>query len=110
MRCSIARLLHWSARRGEGGLILNPMAEESAKAHPQHEDLVLPEPPPRRAVPGPAPPPPAGPGGRWGAGGVGGGGAGGMRRAEPPASRGGAVARGVSEQRQMPVGGRLGEG
>src|SRR3989304_1003523 len=26
------------------------MAEESAKAHPQHDDLVLPEPPPRRLV------------------------------------------------------------
>ena len=26
------------------------MAEESAKAHPQHEDMVLPEPPPRRLV------------------------------------------------------------
>ena len=26
------------------------MAEESAKAHPQHEDLALPEPPPRRLV------------------------------------------------------------
>ena len=32
------------------GLILSAMAEESAKAHPQHEDMALPEPPPRRLV------------------------------------------------------------
>src|SRR3989304_1737238 len=82
------------------------MAEEGAKAHPQHDDLFVP-------VPGLTA---AGQtlivvGSRtlWDPGVVLAGAAG-MTLAESTAYLAGTVARGVSEERQMPLRGRLGEG